>query len=45
MCAAIIAYIPIIFVINKNILTRRAPILKYDYTVSSGGLWPLSGQR
>jgi len=25
MCAAIIAYIPFIFVINKNILNRRAP--------------------
>ena len=45
MCAAIIAYFPIIFVINKNILDRRAPAVKYDHTASSGSEWLLSGQR
>ena len=29
MCAAIIAYIPFIIVINKNILNRRAPAVKF----------------
>ena len=39
MCAAIIAYIPFIIVINIKILNSRAPALKYDLTASSGGLW------
>ena len=39
MCAAIIAKIPFISVINKNIFNRRAPAVKYDHTASSGGLW------
>ena len=34
MCAAIIAYIPFIIVINKNILNRRAPAVKYDHKLS-----------
>ena len=47
MCAAIIliAYIPFIIVINKDILNRRAHAVKYDHTVRSGGLWPLPGQQ
>ena len=45
MCAAIIAYIPFIIVINKIILNRSAPAVNYDHTASSGGLWPLPGQR
>ena len=45
MGAAIIAYIPFIIVINKNILNRRAAAVKYDHTASSGGLWPLPGPR
>ena len=45
MGAAIIAYIPFIIVINKNILNRRAAAVKYDHTASSGGLWPLPGQQ
>ena len=36
--AAIISNIPFIFVINKNILNRKAPAVKYDHTASSGGL-------
>ena len=36
---------PFIIVINKNLLNRRAPAVKYDHTISSGGLWPLPGQR
>jgi len=38
MCAAIISNIPFILVINKNILNRRAPAVKYDHTASSGGV-------
>ena len=45
MCVAIIAYSPFIIVINKNILNRRAPGVKYDHTARSGGLWPLLGQQ
>jgi len=36
MCAAIIAYFLFIFVINKNVLNRRAPAVKYDHAASSG---------
>ena len=39
MCAAIIAYIPLLIVVNTNIL-NRSPTVKYDRTASSGGLWP-----
>ena len=47
MCAAIIAYIPSILVINKNILNRRAPAVKYDQTaavpvVGVYGLYPVN---
>ena len=43
--ASIISNIPFIFVINKNILNRKAPAVKYDHTASSGGLRPLPGQQ
>ena len=36
ICAAIISNIPFIFVINKNILNRKAPAVKYDHKASSG---------
>jgi len=46
MCAAIIAYIPFIIVVNKNILNRRALAVKYDHSASSGGYNGLNpGQR
>mgnify|MGYP007091332508 CR=1 FL=1 len=43
MSAAIIAYIPFIIIINKNILNRKAPAVKNDHTASSGRFWPLPG--
>jgi len=41
MCSAIISNILFIFLINKNILNRRAPAVKYDH----GGLWPSQQQH
>jgi len=34
MCAAIMAYIPFIIVINTNVLNRRTPAVKYDHTMA-----------
>ena len=33
------------YLLSTKHLKQKAPAVKYDHTASSGGLWPLPGQR